>query len=96
MTLNKWLCKYFDKDNKGYGTVGDVWHIIPIVIFRTLATCLYLHGVYNCLWNGFVPTSTSPLIADVTFWWFIGITLVIVCRVLHKDRIKRLRKWSKN
>ena len=79
MTLTKWLCKTFDKAGKGYVKVGDVWHIIPIGIFGTIITCLYFHGLYNCLWNGFKPTSISTPLNDASFIWFYGITTIIIC-----------------
>ena len=77
MPVNKWLCKTFDETNKGYVTIGDVWHVIPIIMVGVAVIYGYLYGLYNWLWNDFKITETSALMNDAAHIWFIGITIIL-------------------
>lgn len=91
MNINKTLCKYFDIDNKGYVTVGNIMeHIlklgVAVVLVFGLLYCIY-RGILDIIAmvdGTFDPITSSGIhfLAGGMGFLFIGLVSIFVIVVL--------------
>ena len=85
MNTTKLLCKYFDEDEKGYVTIGDILKYSPLITLTLFGIGYYIYGVYEWLFTDYVivgPISLIGFFNDFAFMWGIFLTVVaciIVC-----------------
>ena len=77
MTLTKWLCKTFDKDNKGYVEIGDISKYIPALSVGMLIVSGYVNGLYLWIFAGYSmvgPDTLCDVGNDMSYMLAIGVT----------------------
>lgn len=88
MSINKHLCTNYDKDNKGYVTIGDMDEHIFYLSLTFVGFYTWFYGLYDYVFNGYTlvnePLSTftftgfSHDIANVVLWCGIYILIIII------------------
>lgn len=84
MSINKWLCKHFDDENKGYVTVGDLLNKIIYFVFCAFVAILFI-GLF-ILSNIWLFTKIINPNADISNAYVIAVvldTLIILGVYFH-------------
>ena len=82
MSLNNWLCKYFDDENKGYVTIGDVISVIIqiglgllLLVSLVIVMIYYIGGFFASI---VVPNySGDAFMAFIYFGYFILVVMIL-------------------
>lgn len=66
MSLNKLLCKYFDRDGKGYVTMGNLITVTSVLATSLLIVGGYLRGATTIMryWDGNIFASLTTALAE--------------------------------
>ena len=88
MTLNNWLCKYFDKEKKGYVNIDDILSLLSlffiVIISASLVFSLFLKGIIFILSNAWNFNESNNLfntnIDGVDMFGFMGV--IIWCLIV--------------
>jgi hypothetical protein len=93
MSLNKFLCKYFDTQDRGYVTVGDIIKSIAVFLLIIITAYLDIQGIYFIKDNlygdnklnmigafGFCILAFSIFILSVLIWYRISDIKITECK----------------
>ena len=77
MNINKWLCKYFDYEDKGYVTIGDVIKIIFVlfsVLFLIVAILYSIGSLFASIIN---PNYEGNIITAFVYVVYLVVVVIM-------------------
>jgi len=83
MSLNNWLCKYFDIEKKGYVTVYDFCAIIYIALFFIGLAFGLLYGLGGIFAMAIEPEYQGDVITAFKYVLYILCITISVCIVFY-------------
>ena len=73
------LCNNYDNSNKEYVTIADMSETITWLLITFVVSYGYFFGFYDCVFNGFRITNTSPITSEIAnFVFVIGSAILII------------------
>ena len=82
MGINEYLCRNYDKNNKGYVIFNDIIEDITYLLIIFGIAYGYFYGLYNYIFNNFKITNTTTFFQDMAHIDFLIMSIILLIIVL--------------
>ena len=81
MNINKWLCKYFDDEDKGYVTIWDVIRVIIVLFSMLFLIVVILYSIGGLFASIINPNYDGNIITAFVYVVYIAVIVImaLVC-----------------